>query len=42
MIVSSIHQHELPIMRVNEEIIQFCYGTGATIEVDIYSGEKEV
>lgn len=42
MIVSNIHQHELPQMRFNEEIIQFCYESGAAIEVDMYSGELEV
>lgn len=35
-IVPSIHGEEQPWISFNEEIIEFCYLTGTTIEVDMY------
>ncbi|MBU9675024.1 DUF4279 domain-containing protein [Planococcus sp. CP5-4] len=36
MIVPSIYQEEQPWISFNEEVIEFCYLTGTTIEVDMY------
>lgn len=36
MIVPIIYGDEPPFMGFNEEIIEFCYLTGTTIEVDMY------
>ncbi|MFA9559504.1 DUF4279 domain-containing protein [Evansella sp. AB-rgal1] len=42
MIVPSIYGEEPPVMSFNKEIIEFCYLTGTTIEVDMYVfSEKE-
>lgn len=42
MIVPSIYGEEKPLMGFNEEIIEFCYLTGTTIEVDMYVYPDEV
>lgn len=42
MIVPSIYGEEKPLMSFNEEIIEFCYLTGTTIEVDMYVYPDEV
>ena len=42
MIVPSIYGEEKPIMGFNEEIIEFCYLTGTTIEIDMYVYPDEV
>lgn len=42
MIVPSIYGEEKPLMSFNEEIIEFCYLTGTTIEVDMYVYPNEV
>ena len=36
MIVPSVYGDESPIMALNKEIIEFCYLTGTTIEMDMY------
>lgn len=36
MIVPSVHGEEQPWISFNEEVIEFCYLTGTTIEVDMY------
>ncbi|WP_202077940.1 DUF4279 domain-containing protein [Caldalkalibacillus salinus] len=36
MIVPSIYGDEKPLMSFNVEIIEFCYLTGTTIEIDMY------
>ncbi|MGD9570008.1 MAG: DUF4279 domain-containing protein [Sedimentibacter sp.] len=36
MIVPEIYGEESPFISFNEEIIEFCYLTGTTIEVDMY------
>lgn len=40
-IVPSIHGEEQPWISFNEEIIEFCYLTGTTIEVDMYIYQLE-
>ncbi|WP_391117115.1 DUF4279 domain-containing protein [Psychrobacillus sp. L3] len=42
MIVPSIYGEEKPLMSFNEEIIEFCYLTGTTIEVDMYVFPDEI
>ncbi len=42
MIVPSIYGEESPLMSFNEEIIEFCYLTGTTIEVDMYVYPDEI
>ena len=41
MIVPSIYRAEQPWISFNEEVIEFCYLTGTTIEVDMYIHELE-
>lgn len=41
MIVPSIYHEEQPWISFNEEVIEFCYLTGTTIEVDMYIHELE-
>lgn len=41
MIVPSIYHEEQPWISFNEEVIEFCYLTGTTIEVDMYIHEEE-
>lgn len=36
MIVPSVHGEEAPVMSFNRDIIEFCYLTETTIEVDFY------
>lgn len=36
MIVPSVHGEEQPWISFNKEVIEFCYLTGTTIEVDMY------
>lgn len=42
MIVPSIYGEEKSIMGFNEEIIEFCYLTGTTIEIDMYVYPDEI
>lgn len=41
MIVPEIYGEEQPIISFNSEIIEFCYLTGTTIEVDMYIYQDE-
>ena len=41
MFVPHIFGEEQPIMSFNKEIIEFCYLTGTTIEVDMYLYPEE-
>lgn len=41
MIVPSIFHNEPPIISLNEKVIQFCYETDCSIEVDMYIYDEE-
>lgn len=41
VIVPSIYHEEQPWISFNEEVIEFCYLTGTTIEVDMYIHQLE-
>ncbi|MDI2588501.1 DUF4279 domain-containing protein [Psychrobacillus sp. NEAU-3TGS] len=42
MIVPSIYGEEQPFINFNEEVIEFCYLTGTTIDVDMYIYSEEI
>lgn len=41
MVVPSIYGEEKPLIYLNEEIIEFCYLTGTTINFDMYIYPEE-
>jgi hypothetical protein len=42
MIVPTIYGEEQPLIRFNEEIIEFCYLTGTIINVDMYINSNDI